>query len=157
MGKNKFGDIEILTPICNPSTITDGRGAIFSWVPEDAIKEFTMLFFSPGKVRGNHYHPEFTEYFLVVDGEVALFTIDPLTGKQIVMLCGKGFCFRTPSGVPHAVQAISSATCISFITLPWDEAENPIVYVDLIPFDCEKPKIADVGKGKETAASDLLD
>lgn len=49
MEKNKFGDIEILTPMCNPSTITDGRGAIFSWIPEDAIKEFTMLFFYPVK------------------------------------------------------------------------------------------------------------
>ena len=157
MEKNKFGDIEILTPNCNPSTITDGRGAIFSWVPEDSIKEFTMLFFSPGKVRGNHYHPEFTEYFLVVDGEVALFTIDPVTGKQIVLLCGKGLCFRTPSGVPHAVQAISNATCISFITLPWDEAEKPIVYVDLIPFDFDNSKIAEIGTGGGTAASGLLD
>jgi len=131
--QNKFGDIEILTPLCNSDTITDGRGAIFSWVPEDDIKEFTMLYFFPGKVRGNHYHPEFTEYFLVVDGEVALFTIDPLTKKQIVMLCGKGFCFRTPKGVPHAVQAITSATCISFISVPWDQTSQPIVYVDLIP------------------------
>jgi mannose-6-phosphate isomerase-like protein (cupin superfamily) len=138
--KNTFGEIEILAPICNPSTLTDGRGAIFSWVPEDAIREFTMLFFFPGKVRGNHFHPEFTEYFLVVDGEVALFTVDPESGKQIVMLCGKGFCFRTPPGVPHAVQAISSATCISFITTPWNETENPIVYEDLIPFDSAKFK-----------------
>jgi quercetin dioxygenase-like cupin family protein len=133
LNKNKFGEIEILTPNCNPTTITDGRGAIFSWVPEDPIKEFTMLFFSPGKVRGNHYHPEFTEYFLVVEGEVALFTIDPITKKQIVMLCGTGVCFKTPPGIPHAVQAINSATCISFITLPWDDAENPIIYTDLIP------------------------
>jgi dTDP-4-dehydrorhamnose 3,5-epimerase-like enzyme len=136
--KNTFGRIEILTPICNPSTITDGRGAIFSWVPEDSIREFTMLFFWPGKVRGNHFHPEFTEYFLVVDGEVALFTVDPDTGKQIVMLCGKGFCFRTPPGVPHAVQAISSATCVSLITKPWDETKQPIIYVDLIPFNSEE-------------------
>ncbi len=139
--KNTFGQIEILTPICNPSTITDGRGAIFSWVPADPIQEFTMLFFWPGKVRGNHFHPEFTEYFLVVDGEVALFTVDPETGKQIVMLCGKGVCFKTPPGVPHAVQAISSATCVSFITKPWDEAKQPIVYVDLIPFDSEEFKV----------------
>jgi mannose-6-phosphate isomerase-like protein (cupin superfamily) len=137
---NRFGNIEILSPLCNPDTITDGRGAIFSWVPEDAIREFTMLFFSPGKVRGNHYHPEFTEYFLVVDGEVALFTVDPKTQKQIVMLCGKGFCFRTPIGVPHAVHAITAATCISFITLPWDEAANPIIYSDVIPFETEYAK-----------------
>lgn len=157
MEKNRFGNIEILTPMCNPSTITDGRGAIFSWVPEDTIKEFTMLFFSPGKVRGNHYHPEFTEYFLVVDGEVALFTVDPLTGKQIVMLCGKGFCFRTPSGVPHAVQAISSATCISLITLPWEEAETPIVYVDLIPFNSGESKVGEVKLDNIIGATDKLD
>lgn len=157
MKKSKFGDIEILTPMCNPSTIIDGRGAIFSWVPEDTIKEFTMLFFSPGKVRGNHYHPEFAEYFLVVDGEVALFTIDPATGKQIVMLCGKGFCFRTPSGVPHAVQAISSATCLSLITLPWEKAENPIVYVDLIPFNFGESKIGAVDVNNNVGAGGQLD
>lgn len=157
MEKSRFGNIEILYPMCNPTTITDGRGAIFSWVPEDAIKEFTMLFFSAGKVRGNHYHPEFTEYFLVVDGEVALFTIDPLTGKEIVMLCGKGFCFRTPSGVPHAVQAISSATCLSLITLPWEKAENPIVYADLIPFTSGESKNEIESINTNIGAGDKLD
>lgn len=141
MPTNMFGQIEILLPLCNLETITDGRGAIFSWVPNESIKEFTMLFFAPGKVRGNHYHPEFVEYFLVVEGEVALFTVNPDTGKQIAMLCGKGICFKTPIGVPHAVQAITDATCVSFITLPWDEAKNPIVYTDLIPFDSEYSQI----------------
>jgi len=27
-----------------------------------------MLYFTPGASRGDHYHPEFTEYFLVVEG-----------------------------------------------------------------------------------------
>ena len=62
---NKFGNIEILTPSCNLSTIDDGRGGIFTWIPDEPLKEFNMLYFKPGKVRGNHYHPEFTEYFLI--------------------------------------------------------------------------------------------
>ena len=36
---------------------------------ERDIKEFNMLNFYPNKVRGNHKHPEFTEYFLVVKGQ----------------------------------------------------------------------------------------
>ena len=65
---NKFGNIEILIPSCNLSTIDDGRGGIFTWIPDEPLMEFNMLYFKPGKVRGNHYHPEFTEYFLVTDG-----------------------------------------------------------------------------------------
>lgn len=93
----------------------------------------------------------------MVDGEVALFTIDPLTGKEIVMLCGKGFCFRTPSGVPHAVQAISSATCLSLITLPWEKAENPIVYADLIPFTSGESKNEIESINTNIGAGDKLD
>ena len=62
----KFGDIEVLSPTCNLTTIADGRGGIFTWIPSEPLLEFNMLYFKPGKVRGNHSHPEFVEYFLVV-------------------------------------------------------------------------------------------
>jgi mannose-6-phosphate isomerase-like protein (cupin superfamily) len=130
-----FGDIELLEASCNISTVQDGRGAIFSWIPDDDIKEYSLLFFQPNKVRGNHFHPEFTEYFLVVDGAVVLLTRDSKTGKDINMLAGKGVCFRTPPNVPHAVHAIVPSICVSFLTKPWDSCERPIVYEDLVPFD----------------------
>ena len=132
-----FGDIEILESMCNLSTIKDGRGGIFSWVPKESIKEWSMLYFNSNKVRGNHHHPEFTEYFLVADGAIVLVTRDSHTGKEISMLMGKGMCFRTPPGVPHAVHAIKPSICISFLTKPWDDCENPIIFEDLIPFDKE--------------------
>ncbi len=66
--------IEILRPTCNLETVRDGRGGIFTWVPQDKIAEFNMLYFQPGKTRGNHYHPEFNEYFLVVGGSVVMVT-----------------------------------------------------------------------------------
>jgi quercetin dioxygenase-like cupin family protein len=132
---NYFGGIEILNGECNLSTLEDGRGAIFSWVPTENIREFSYLFFTPNKVRGNHYHPEFTEYFLVVDGAVVLITKDVSTGQNISMLCGKGVCFRTPPNVPHAVHAIEPSMCVSLLTKPWNEATRPIVYEELKPFD----------------------
>jgi len=133
----KFGNMEILSSTCNLSTIKDGRGGIFTWVLDEPIHEFNMLHFHPGKSRGNHYHPEFVEYFLIVEGSIMMITKDPDNGSEIGMLCSKGTCFRTPKGVPHATHAITSATCISLLTKPWDECDKPIVHEDLIPLDNE--------------------
>jgi len=129
---NKFGGIEILTSTCDISTLTDGRGGIFTWIPQDEILEFNMLFFLAGKHRGNHYHPEFIEYFLVVEGSVALMTKDLETGNKISMLSSKGLCFRIPIGVSHAFHAITESTCISFLTKPWGECTDPIINEKLL-------------------------
>ena len=113
-------------------TIRDGRGGIFSWIPDSCIREFTLLFFHPNKIRGNHFHPEFVEYFLVLEGKLLLTTFDEISQKQLSHLIGAGFCFKTPIGTSHALQAIVESTCISLITKPWDECTNPIVTKPLI-------------------------
>lgn len=133
--ENYLGEVEILRPSCNISTVLDGRGGIFNWVPPDPILEFALLFFHPNRVRGNHFHPEFTEYFLIVKGSVLFVTQDRHLGIQQSMLASTGTCFRTPPGVPHAVHAIEDAICISFLTKPWDKCEVPIVRTNLVPFD----------------------
>ena len=122
-----FGQIQVIHASCNISTVQDGRGAIFTWVPNVPIKEFNMVYFLPNKIRGNHYHPEFTEYFLVVDGTVVMVTRDPKTGKEINMQAGRGTCFRTPPGVTHAVHAVTESICISMLSKPWDDCSEPII------------------------------
>ena len=133
--KAKLGNIDVLEASCNISTVQDGRGAIFTWLPDQPIVEFNMLYFLPNKIRGNHYHPEFVEYFLIVEGSVIMVTKDPATGKEINMHASRGTCFRTPPNTPHAVHAITQSLCISMLTKPWDKCNQPIVYKDLIPFD----------------------
>ena len=132
---NMLGNIEILTPSGNFTTVQDGRGGIFTWIPKEPIVEFNMLYFSPNKIRGNHFHPEFTEYFLIVEGSVLMVTTDPKTGKEVNMLASKGVCFRTPLNTAHAVHAITDSTCISMLTKEWDKCSPPIIHEDLIPFD----------------------
>ena len=56
--------IKVIQPFCNLETVKDGRGGIFTWLPEEPIVEFNLLFFKPGKTRGFHYHPHFIEYLL---------------------------------------------------------------------------------------------
>jgi mannose-6-phosphate isomerase-like protein (cupin superfamily) len=123
-----IGDIQILRPFCDLTTVTDGRGGIFTWIPEDPILEYNLLFFSPGKVRGNHFHPEFIEYFLVVDGTLVLVTRNPETGDDLSLPVSKGMCFRIPKKVPHVFHAITEATCISMLTKPWAECDPPIIH-----------------------------
>jgi mannose-6-phosphate isomerase-like protein (cupin superfamily) len=134
---DRLGQIEILTPDCNIATVQDGRGGIFNWNPDDDIKEWVMLNFFPNKVRGNHYHPEFDEYFLVVSGLVVLVTKDADSGKELNRLMGPGSCWKSPKFVPHAIHAIKESICMAFLTKRWDECKDPIIFEDLIPFDKE--------------------
>ena len=130
-----LGNIEVIYPSCNISTVKDGRGGIFTWIPDEPIVEFNMLYFGPSKVRGNHYHPEFTEYFLVVEGTILMVTKDSNTNNELNMHASKGICFKTPPNTPHAVHAITNTTCISMLSKEWDKSKPPIIHEDLIPFD----------------------
>ena len=123
----KIGDIEILEASCNIDTVQDGRGAIFTWIPDEPIVEFNMVFFKPNKIRGNHLHPEFTEYFLIVEGSLVLVTED---GSN--MHASRGVCFRIPPNTPHAFHAITDAICIACLTKPWDKCSKPIIHKEVL-------------------------
>jgi mannose-6-phosphate isomerase-like protein (cupin superfamily) len=138
-----FGRLIILRGEAANSTLLDGRGAIFTWVPKEDIKEFNLVIFEPGKVRGNHFHPEFTEFFMVVEGQVAVFTEEKVTRKSINTLAGPGFVFKAEPFAPHAIRSITAAKCISMITKPWAECETPIVYEPLTPYDTDYLKYRD--------------
>lgn len=129
---NKKEKPQILRPTCNVSTLTDGRGGIFTWVPQDAIREFNILYFKVGATRGNHYHPEFVEYFLVIDGVGAMVYKEEEGTPNHVVHMSKGTCVRTPAGVPHAFQAVTEVTALALLTKPWDDCKVPVVHIDIL-------------------------
>ncbi|MHB1086408.1 MAG: cupin domain-containing protein [Minisyncoccota bacterium] len=122
--------IEVLRPSCNLETVRDGRGGIFTWLPEDAIVEFNMLYFQPGKSRVHHFHPEFNEYFLVVDGSGVMVTRDTPESPEEQIHMSRGSCVRTPKGTSHAFYAITPVTAIALLSKKWDDCDPPIVRVD---------------------------
>ena len=126
------GQIELLQHQCNPETVRDGRGGIFTWIPDHDIKEFNLVIIKPNKMRGNHYHPEFIEYFLVVSGKLLLTTEDKANKEIVNFLASPGMCFRTPIGTSHSFHAIDESTCISLLTKPWDECEKPIITSSIV-------------------------
>lgn len=124
---------EILNPSCNLMTVSDGRGGIFTWIPQDAIVEFNLLYFQPGKTRGNHFHPEFNEYFLIVEGVGVMVSKDAeVEGGERIIHMSKGMCVRTPIGVTHAFYAITPVTAVAMLSKKWDDCNPPIIHQHLI-------------------------
>mgnify|MGYP006085357277 FL=1 len=124
--------IKTLHPTCNLDTIKDGRGGILTWIPKEPIVEFNMLFFKPGKTRGFHYHPEFIEYLLCVDGNGILVSRDdkndPKTEKIINL--SKGICTRAEKEDYHTVYSITEMTLVAMLTKQWDKSNPPIIKVN---------------------------
>jgi dTDP-4-dehydrorhamnose 3,5-epimerase-like enzyme len=118
-------------PGCNLNTIRDGRGAIFSFVPDAPILEWTHQFIKAGKVRGNHCHPEFDEYILLVDGAGVEVEKDEAAGKEHFIYMNKGECIYIPRGTYHVFLAITDCQSVSFLTKRWDDCKQPIIHQNL--------------------------
>lgn len=118
-------------PDCNLNTIVDGRGAIFSFVPDRPIVEWTYQVIKAGKVRGNHCHPEFDEYILLVGGQGVEVEKDMKSGKEGFIYLSKGDCIFIPRGTYHVFQAITDCESVSFLTKRWNDCRKPIRHADL--------------------------
>lgn len=134
--KDDFSDdvITRFNPSCNLETVRDGRGGIFTWIPPEPILEWNMLIFHPNKIRGNHYHLEFVEYFMVVEGYGTMVSKDK-SNKEVFFHLSKGQCVRVPIGISHAFYAIQFTTAMAFLTKNWDDCNPPILFDKIIESD----------------------
>jgi len=93
------GKIKFILPDINDKAI-DSRGAIYSFIPHDEIVEFCYVTTKSGHARGHHYHKEFDEYLMLVDGEgIYLELLDDGTVRKIVI--GAGQTLYVPRLTPH--------------------------------------------------------
>jgi len=124
--------IKVIQPFCNLETVRDGRGGIFTWLPEEPIVEFNLLYFKPGKTRGFHYHPHFIEYLLCVQGSGVLVTRkDKNDAKtESIINLSKGVCTRAEINTYHTVYSITEMTLVAMLTKRWDDSKPPIIKVD---------------------------
>ena len=119
-----------LEPRIYTDTLTDGRGGIFNWVPEYALKEFNFMFYNKGIKRGNHYHPHFHEYMLLTSGEGVSISGHEDDKKTIYLSTGN--CIYVPKGISHVFHAITDCTVVSFLSELWDESDPPIIHEELL-------------------------
>lgn len=119
-----------ITPGFNLDTIKDGRGAIFSFIPKAPILEWTHQFIKSGKIRGNHCHPEFDEYILLINGNGVEVAYNEDGGEEKIEM-SKGTCIFIPRSTYHVFLAITDCESISFLTKKWDDCEKPIIHNNL--------------------------
>lgn len=123
--------IVIVKPSCNLSTIKDGRGAIFSFVPEAPIMEWTHQFITSDKIRGNHCHPGFDEYILLVNGQGIVVEKDIKTEEERFVHMAKGVCVFVPHNTYHVFRAITDCESVSFLTKRWNDCDTPIIHENI--------------------------
>ena len=151
----KFGQLEILRASCNMSTVEDGRGGIFTWMFDDKIVEMNLIYYHPNRVRGNHYHPEFNEYWMLIEGNGVKVTYDKKLKKKLIRHVGSGTMIRVPKNTSHSFHAITEAKAISCLTRYWDDCKKPIIHEELIDIGQEYKKYAKE-KGFKHSAEELI-
>jgi len=115
-----------LEPEINPTTFKDGRGIIKTYYPHaDSIKEWNYIITNKGHIRGFHYHPEFDEYIMLVEGE-GIYT-EIINGNEVTTTVSSGECIHIPSGISHTLYPITDCKMIAMITKKWDDCETPLI------------------------------
>lgn len=113
--------IKLLNPDISDKAV-DSRGAIFSYVPDKDIREICYIFTRAGSTRGHHYHKEFDEYIMLVEGE-GIYDC-PAQNERIVI--GPGQVIHMPVGCPHTFIPLTDCKSVSCLTKPWHECSEPI-------------------------------
>jgi len=119
-----------LDPEINPITVKDGRGIIQTYYPTQYnIVEWNYIVTLKGAVRGHHYHKEFDEYIMFVEGE-GVYT-ELTDGKELVTPVSAGDCIYLPMHVPHTFYPTADCKMIALITKRWDDCAEPITKVTI--------------------------
>ena len=114
----------------NPITFKDGRGIIQTFYPmQYNIVEWNYIVTLKGAVRGHHYHKEFDEYIMFVEGE-GVYT-ELTDGKELVTPVSAGDCIYLPMLVPHTFYPTADCKMIAMITKRWTDCDEPITKVTI--------------------------
>ena len=87
---------------------TDDRGTITDLISDDTINAVTVITFTKGAVRANHYHERTVQWNYIISGEVLLATQMP-SGERLERVLKKGDFAVTRENERHALQGLTNA------------------------------------------------
>jgi quercetin dioxygenase-like cupin family protein len=94
---------------------TDLRGDITDLIGDDTINAVTIITFTPGAVRANHYHKHTIQWNYVMSGEVLLVTQMPGGARQERIL-KKGDFAVTRENERHALKGVVTPAEVLILT-----------------------------------------
>jgi quercetin dioxygenase-like cupin family protein len=86
----------------------DARGSITDLVADDEINAVTLITFTPGAVRANHYHERTIQWNYVISGQILLATQMPGQPK-VERVLEPGQFAVTRENERHALKGITAA------------------------------------------------
>ena len=87
---------------------TDARGTITDLISDDEVNAVTLITFTKGAVRANHYHERTIQWNYVLSGEILLVTQMP-DAERIEKVLKKGDFAVTRENERHALQGVTEA------------------------------------------------
>jgi mannose-6-phosphate isomerase-like protein (cupin superfamily) len=121
------GKIQLVQPLIADSGL-DSRGAVYTYVPDQDIKEFNYIVTKAGSNRGYHCHKEFDEYVMLIEGEMIVIELLENTQNKKILL-GPGQTVKIPQSVEHVFVSVTDCKFVNFLTKPWHLCSNPITKV----------------------------
>lgn len=118
--------MKLLNPSVNTATLNDNRGGIFTYFPQNGnINEWSYIVTQKGVDRGHHFHPEFDEYVLMIQGHGCY--LEQTENQEFVHLVGPGDCIFIPCGVSHTFKPMEDCRMVALLTKRWADCEQPLV------------------------------
>ena len=119
--------IRKLDPEINPITLKDGRGGIFTYYPEqgDPVVEWSFIVTLKGSQRGHHYHKEFDEYIMFVEGNGVYLELRD-DGTEVPTPVASGDCVYLPKNIAHTFIPMADCKMVAMITKKWNDCDEPI-------------------------------
>lgn len=104
----------------------DTRGILEGLLNTGSWGELNLIGSRAGAVRGNHYHRETTEAFVMLEGE-AIVTVQRvreglLEGPAVEHRVGPGSVFLIAPGTNHVFRVTKDARWLNLLSLPMDAA-----------------------------------
>ena len=87
---------------------TDARGTITDLISDDEVNAVTLITFTKGAVRANHYHERTIQWNYVLSGEILLVTQMP-GAERVEKVLKKGDFAVTRENERHALQGVTEA------------------------------------------------
>jgi len=99
------------------TSFSDDRGEIVDLLENEQINAVTLVTFSKGAIRGNHYHKFTTQWNYLLSGRVKLVSQDP-DGPVVETIMQPGDFVVTEPNVRHALVGLEKSELMVFTKGP---------------------------------------
>lgn len=112
---------------------SDNRGSIKGLVNFGNWEEFNIIESQENITRGNHYHKDTEELFIIIDGKIKVILQnvldDKLSGKEEVYIVKKGDVFLISANTNHIFEVLEYSRWINVLSVKTDHEEPDILRI----------------------------